>query len=469
MSPRSFQADDLASSLELDGSEHVDEPDQLIAGRFEILRRLGHGAFAVVYEAMDRDLDRRVALKLFTSFAPNELATALREARAMARLNHHNVLAVHDVGRHGDTPFLAIEYAETDLQRWLSAAPRDADEILRLFSEAGTGLAAAHAAGLVHHDFKPANVMLRADRSVAVGDFGLARHLDTLDSLAPLAPEGPVGDGLGVVDSGLALGDAKVAVGTLRYIAPERLLGRSGDDRSDQFSFCVALWEALAAQPPFAGADAQRRYDSIAAGPAGTPRGRAHVVRALRRGLAVEPEDRFETMDALLWALAPANSGKFGVLSAEAPVGSWLRRSVRPSVTAAMLGAVFLAAVGLSREAPALDVVITPTAVLTANAAIDHARELIEAGEFAQTVPVLMTAMPVVRETDTEAQREYLAQIEALGDQLVSADAPTQASLFYAAGLNLAQDLGADPTSLTDKRATAMAKYRRRQRDAERP
>ncbi|KIG11911.1 Serine/threonine kinase PKN8 [Enhygromyxa salina] len=436
----------------------MDELEPLIADRFEILRRLGDGAFAVVYEAIDRDLERRVALKLFTSFAPNELDAALREARAMARLNHPNVLRVHDVGRHLGTPFLAIEYAHTDLQRWLAAAPRDADEILRLFCEAGTGLAAAHAAGLVHHDFKPANVMLRADGSVAVGDFGLARHLDTLDcgDQVDLADD-PLGPELGP-------GPGKFAVGTLRYIAPERLLGQPGDDRSDQFSFCVSLWEALADQAPFHGADAQLRYDSIALGPAGTPRGSAHVTRALRRGLSEDPADRFETMDALLWALARPNVGRLDRLGSRAPVGAWLRRSARPSITAAMLGAVFVLSVGLSREAPALDVAITPTQVLTANAAMDHLGQLIEAGAYAQTVPALMTAMPVVRETDTKAQQEYLAQIEVLGDRLANANAPTQASLFYAAGLNLAKDLGSDPTSLTHKRATAMAKYRQRQR-----
>jgi hypothetical protein len=443
MSPRNTRIEPPAASDGLDG---------LVAGRFEILRRLGDGAFAVVYEAIDRELDRHVALKLFTSFSPNELESALREARAMARLNHQNVLAVHDIGRHRGTPFLAIEYAHTDLQRWLAGGPREPEQILRLFCEAGSGLAAAHAAGLVHHDFKPANVMLRANGTVAVGDFGLARYLDTIDAREPLELER---DAAGMF-----------TLGTLRYIAPERLLGRPGDDRSDQFSFCVALWEALAGERPFVGVDAGRRYDSIAIGPTGTLRAPAHVTRAVRRGLSLDPADRFETMDALLWALAPANAGvaRFG-----APIGSWLRGSARPMITVAMLGAVFLLGVGLSREAPALDVVITPTAVLTADAALDHARALTSDAEFAKTVPVLMAAMPVVRETDDAHQREYLAQIELLGDQLVKAGAHTQAAIFYAAGNNLAKDLGADPTKLIDKRSTAMAKSRREHRAAVTP
>jgi hypothetical protein len=168
-------------------------------------------------------------------------------------------------------------------------------------------------------------------------------------------------------------------------------------------------------------------------------------------------------MDALLWALAPANAERprFG-----APIGGWLRRSVRPAISVAMLGAVFLLGMGLSREAPALDVVITPTAVLTANAALDHARVLSSNGEYAKTVPVLIAAMPVVRETDTAEQREYLAQIEVIGDQLAKAGAHTQAAIFYAAGNNLAKDLGVDPTRLIDKRSTAMAKSRREHRAA---
>jgi serine/threonine protein kinase len=227
--------------------EETPDTTGLIGGRFEVVRTLGDGAFAVVYEAIDRELGRRVALKLFNRYAPDELDLALREARAMAKLNHANVLAVHDIGEHRGTPFLALEYAETDLHRWLTASVRDPAKILALLVDAGHGLAAAHRAGLVHHDFKPANVMMRGDGSVAVGDFGLARHLDSQD------------------DESVALGE--FALGTLRYISPERLLGHVGDPRSDQFSFCVALWEALCGAHPFTGMDAQRRYDSIASGP----------------------------------------------------------------------------------------------------------------------------------------------------------------------------------------------------------
>ena len=409
-----------------------DEHDGLIAGRFEIVRMLGDGTFATVYEAIDCDLGRRVALKLFTSYTRASLGSALREARAMARVNHENVLAVHDIGEHRGTPFLAIEYAETDLKRWLERGTREPAEILHVFTEAGQGLAAAHEAGLVHHDFKPANVLLRRTGSVAVGDFGLARHLDTLD------------------DERGALDEDACAFGTLRYICPERLLGLTGDERSDQFSFCVALWEALAGTEPFFGAGAQLRYDSILAGPQGQPRARPHIVRALRRGLSPEPSQRFENMSALLAAITrPPHSGALVLL----------RRSLQPALTAAMLAAVFVLGVGISREAPALEVNVSPTPELTASAAMDYAQDVVFDGEsYGKTVKTLMHAMPSVRAADPDFQHDYLGRIEVLADLLAEAGAYSQSAAIYAAGINLCQHLGVDATRLFHKRSTVTVK-----------
>ncbi|MFO7564628.1 MAG: serine/threonine-protein kinase [Enhygromyxa sp.] len=414
-------------------SSEVEFGATAIGGRFEIVRLLGDGSFAMVYEAIDHDLGRRVALKLFTSHAQDELESALREARAMARLNHENVLAVHDIGEHRGTPFLAIEYAEMDLRRWLAAGSRDYASIMHVFGEAGRGLEAAHRAGLVHHDFKPANVLLRENGSAAVGDFGLARHLDTGDSELDQAD----------VD------DRSYALGTLRYIAPERLEGLPGDERSDQFSFCVALWEALAGIHPFTGSDAERRLDSICAGPSGTPRAPAHVVRALRRGLSPDAYDRFETMGDLLTAFADP---------LPCAPARWLRSSARPVLTTAMLVGVFALGVGFSREAPALDASITPTAVLTADAALDRARDAAFDREYKETVKILMHTMPVIRETDADHQRDYLAQLEVLGDLLSGAGAFPQAAIVYAAGINLSTNLGLDPKVFINKRSTAQAR-----------
>jgi len=406
-----------------------------VAGRFEIVRLLGDGSFALVYEAIDRDLGRRVALKLFTGYAQEDLESALREARAMARLNHENVLAVHDIGEHRGVPFLAIEYAEMDLRRWLNGGSRDRETIMHLFCEAGRGLEAAHRAGLVHHDFKPANVLLRANGTVAVGDFGLARHLDTSDCDSDPEPDE----------------HRSYAFGTLRYIAPERLRGLPGDERSDQFSFCVALWEALAGAHPFSGSDAERRLESIDAGPTGTPRAPAHVVRALRRGLSAEPYERFETMGELLAELTH-------------PVGRgptrWLRHSVRPLLTTAMLVGVFALGVGLSRDAPALDVSITPTAVLTSNAAMVQARNAAFDRKYGETIKLVMDAMPVIRETDAEHQRGYLAELEVIGAVLSEAGAFPQAAMIYAAGISLSNDLGVDAEAFVAKRSVAQAQAR---------
>ena len=436
-----------AREAELDSAELA---APAVAGRFEIVRLLGDGSFAMVYEAIDRDLGRRVALKLFTGYASDELESALREARAMARLNHENVIAVHDIGEHRGTPFLAMEYAEMDLRRWLAAGNREPDAIMHLFCEAGRGLEAAHRGGLVHHDFKPANVLLRANGTVAVGDFGLARHLDTTDG-----ERDGYGERHGERDSSLdgssseSDGSRGYALGTLRYIAPERLRGLPGDERSDQFSFCVALWEALAGKHPFHGSDAERRLASIAAGPTGTPRAPAHVVRALRRGLSEDAYERFETMGELLAALVEPDHCR--------PV-RWLRHSARPILTGAMLVGVFVLGVGLSREAPALDVTITPPAVLTADAAMAEARDAAFDRKFKDTVKTLFNTMPVIRETEPEKQLEYLAQVEVLGDLLHKQGAYGEAAAVYAAAVNLADDLHLDITKYKNKRVAAQTR-----------
>jgi tRNA A-37 threonylcarbamoyl transferase component Bud32 len=437
--------------------EETPDTAGLIGGRFEVVRTLGDGAFAVVYEAIDRELGRRVALKLFNRYAPDELDLALREARAMAKLNHANVLAVHDIGEHRGTPFLALEYAETDLHRWLTGSVRDPAKILALLVDAGHGLAAAHRAGLVHHDFKPANVMMRGDGSVAVGDFGLARHLDSQD------------------DESAALGE--FTLGTLRYISPERLLGHVGDPRSDQFSFCVALWEALCGAHPFTGMDAQRRYDSISSGPSGSPKAPVHVVRALRRGLSLEPTARFEDMDELLAALAQPSvsrswwprhvrGGPSGRRSGVSPAigrSAVRARGLRPALSAlstlSIAGLVGVFALFASREAPADGG--TPIAVMVSDAGLVNAHALASDGKPQLALAMLMETMPILRETDEAHQYQYLTQLEALGDVLLESDAYLQAAMTYAAGKKLARDLDLDPDTFVTKRSLAQAKANR--------
>jgi hypothetical protein len=230
----------------------------------------------------------------------------------MAQLAHPNVVAVHDVGVFEDRVFVAMEYVQgTTLARWLADAPCTQREILAAYIAAGRGLAAAHAAGLVHRDFKPENVMVGDDGRVRVGDFGLARPFDTrvarFAKRAADTPSGPSSSG----HSGHPLADLTstgVVVGTPLYMAPEQYVGDPADARTDQFSFCVALHGAIYGARPFAG----DTFTDLAASVLGgkiepTPKGvrvPRRVRDAIHRGLALAPKDRWPTMDALLAELA---------------------------------------------------------------------------------------------------------------------------------------------------------------------
>jgi tetratricopeptide (TPR) repeat protein len=274
-------------------------------GRYVLLRRVGEGGMGVVFAAYDPDLDREVALKLLK---PGTVADAeargrlVREAQALARLSHPNVVIVHDVGLDGDTVFLAMELVRgRTLRHWLAEAPRPWREVLSRFLQAGQGLAAAHTVGLVHRDFKPDNVLLGDDGQVRVTDFGLARAVP-----APLAPPEPgAGDGP-PRKSPPRGGDtlSGVRLGTPAYMSPEQWRGQRADARSDQFSFCVALYEALFGRRPFAGDTTEERVRALHEGRVTPPPRGARVPGAVRhavlRGLAAEPASRHPSLDALL-------------------------------------------------------------------------------------------------------------------------------------------------------------------------
>jgi hypothetical protein len=270
------------------------EPGDRI-GRYIVLDKLGAGAMGIVVAAYDPALDRRVAIKLIHDPGAPNAHRKLREAQTLARLSHPNVVAVHDVGEiEGDAVvFIAMEYiAGITLQRWLEQ-PRSIREIVAVFLQAGRGLAAAHAAGVTHRDFKPANVMIGDDPQgigrVRVMDFGLARA-QTTDPTK--------------ISDGYAPG--KRASGTPAYMAPEQHLERSVGPAADQFAFCVALHEALAGARPFVGASpAEIAYSVTHDSPAAPPRALPeNVRRVLERGLTRLPERRFPDMDALLRELA---------------------------------------------------------------------------------------------------------------------------------------------------------------------
>ena len=279
-------------------------------GRYRIERTLGEGGMGVVHAAFDPDLERRVALKVLRDEveAGDARQRLLREARAMARLTHPNVVSVYEVGSVGGRDYVAMELVEGEtLAEWLRAAPRDPADIVAAFVAAGRGLAAAHAAELVHRDFKPHNVLRRKDGRICVTDFGLARGVEQVvtKSMATAQLE-PHADGSDNTPSPLyGLTVTGSVLGTPAYMAPEQWDGGAVGPPADQFAFCVALWEALTGERPFRGttldelrAEITRGVDALDA--SRVPR---RLRPVLRRGLAASARDRFPSMDALLAAI----------------------------------------------------------------------------------------------------------------------------------------------------------------------
>jgi serine/threonine protein kinase len=246
-------------------------------GHFEIVGRLGAGGMGLVFEGRDTVLDRRVALKLLHPATANGLvapARLLREAQALAKLQHPNVVTVYEVGTVGADRFIAMELVEgTTLFEWM-ATPRDWREVLAMFIAVGNGLAAVHALGLVHRDVKPSNILVDKHGLPKLGDFGLVGAIDDPDE--PRAPSSS--------DPGLTTPGA--AMGTPAYMAPEQKRGEPVDARADQFSFAKSLREALGDTVPSA------------------------VEPILARAMAEEPDDRYPSMAPLLADLARVRRGR---------------------------------------------------------------------------------------------------------------------------------------------------------------
>jgi tetratricopeptide (TPR) repeat protein len=285
-------------------------------GRYRIDRLVGSGGMGEVYRARDVELERDVAIKLLARVGEAARVAVLAEAQAMAKLAHPNVVTVFEVIVEGQRVCLVMEYVDgTTLRRALEDRPARA-EILRLFLEAGRGLAAAHEAGIVHRDFKPENVLVGADRRARVTDFGLAS-----------APS-----------------QAGQSAGTPAYMAPEQGDGGAVDARADQFAFCVSLHEALVGARPFSGETAGQVRDRIRAGLRDEPPAwralPARLRRTIVRGLAVDPDARFPDMPALLAALAHDEGARrrrlavAGVVAVAIAVGTvGVVRGVRPGPT----------------------------------------------------------------------------------------------------------------------------------------
>jgi hypothetical protein len=345
--------------------------------RFVVIGLVGRGGMGEVYAAYDPDLDRKVAIKLLRARGGDngEGATRLlREAQAIAKLQHPNVVVVYDVGTFGDSVFIAMEFVEgRTLGGWMHAGQRSQKDILQVFHGAGLGLAAAHAAGLVHRDFKPDNVMVLNDGQVRVMDFGLARQTgeaseapatpppspDALARVAAAAVDDDATMNLGTGASapmpeassgkylGLKLTLTGAMLGTPAYMAPEQFAVQPTDARTDQFSFCVALYELLYGQRPFEGNDFLSLMTNVATGTVRPAPAKSRVPAWLRkvvlRGLETDPEKRYPSMAALLAALETdptvkrrrlATSAGVLLCVAAAAVGVKRNLSARPNLCA---------------------------------------------------------------------------------------------------------------------------------------
>jgi tetratricopeptide (TPR) repeat protein/tRNA A-37 threonylcarbamoyl transferase component Bud32 len=281
-------------------------------GRYIVLGLLGKGGMGVVYSAYDPELDRKVALKLLR--APRrkgddidaKRTRLLREAKAIARLSHPNVIVVYDVGTYQDQVFIAMELIDgLTAMRWKTAKDPKWKEVLKVFIAAGEGIAAAHAADLIHRDFKPENVMVTAEGKVRVMDFGLARQLErvTEDSGPVEAPDTDGDTEPGIRPPESRLTNEGNVVGTPAYMPPEQYLGVT-DERSDQFAFCVSLYECLYGQHPFEARTAFGLTGNVQAGrvheaPAHT-KVPVWLRKILLKGMKPRPEDRYDSMRALL-------------------------------------------------------------------------------------------------------------------------------------------------------------------------
>lgn len=290
-------------------------PGTVIDDKLRIEHVIGHGGMGVVYLARHLQLSRDVAVKL-TRGGVDELAHArlLREAQAMASITHDNVVTIYDVGTVNDQIFVAMEFIEGGTIRdWLAAQPRSWREILGHYLAAGRGLAAAHERGLVHRDFKPDNILIGDDGRVRVADFGLVHvagaELDA-DAMNPTLQEPDLDDPSGLGAPIKRLTTTGTAAGTPAYMALEQFDGRAPDARSDQFSYCVSLYESLYGRRPFPGVFVGDLVNSLThGGPSEPDDGRrvpAIIRRALLRGLSSDPNARFESMDALLADLGRA-------------------------------------------------------------------------------------------------------------------------------------------------------------------
>jgi len=304
-SPRELDLDKAHVRAKLKARLFQIESEPVRIGRFPILGRLGEGGMGTVFSAYDEQLDRKIAVKVMLptrgAGGSQGRERMRREAQAMARLSHPNIVAVHEVGEVDQQVFIAMEFVRgVSLDVWLTQRPRPWAEVLGVFRRAGRGLVAAHDAGLVHRDFKPSNVMVGDDGQIKILDFGLARAArEVARSTDYLAPE---------KQDEASLTRTGAIMGTPAFMSPEQHAGDTATAQSDQFSFCVALYAALYGTHPFPTETLPSLVAAVCDGvPTEPPKDSpvpVWVRRVVMRGMAREPDARHPSMAVLLDALA---------------------------------------------------------------------------------------------------------------------------------------------------------------------
>ena len=274
-------------------------------GKYRLVRVLGEGGMGVVWAAHDPDLERAIAIKVlrYAQASQDLRQRLLREARAMAKLKHPNVLTVYEVGTVGDRDYIAMELVDgMTLDGWLALGPTEEERWAAVLA-AGRGLAAAHDAGVVHRDFKPHNVLRSREGRVLVTDFGLARGMLGEEESAALEAAAAVSEAPRATDALLdsPLTQTGAMIGTPAYMAPEQYQGAPPDPRTDQFAFCVTAWQALTGERPFKGTTLEEMRRSASGGVAHLDAKLPRAVRAvLSRGLDRDAERRWPSLDVLL-------------------------------------------------------------------------------------------------------------------------------------------------------------------------
>jgi hypothetical protein len=430
-------------------------------GRFEGIREIGRGGFGLVLLVRDPDLDREVALKLYLPPRPGAEDAMFREAQLLAKLAHPNIIRVYEAGHYGDDVFHVMERVVGIDGRKFIGECESVEQIIAVYIAAGNGLAAAHDEGIIHGDFKPANILIPDDGGpVRVADFGLAQLM--------------IEDGSGV----------RHRLGTVPYMAPEVLRGDPGDARSDQWSFCVALWETLEGLRPFAGTTATEVLEAIESAPRVVAEDVPEKVRAVVRvGLSIDPGERYPDMRTLVRELgqllespggraAGGESGRGRAIEDEGPLlnapaearrsGERLRFFFYGSLVATAVTVLVVTAVRSPTPEPVPlepqqaqdDADPKPTGVTP-----EKVIELIEAGQLEQA-DALWTTEAQRREmaqvpTHPDSLRigyAYLARAQKLQSQRQLAEGAAVANFAIRWGLSAAQDLRryGDPTGDAD-------------------